>query len=105
MEFIIDLWVSIPNNYRIKIIWVISFVIPVIVVISFQSKWTAIVIGTMTCIIPGELNYYALCYKQLALCNSESYELLPIMIGLLLSFIYCLFVKFLYLSIRTLFKE
>jgi hypothetical protein len=105
MEFIIDLWVSIPDYYQTNIILIISLAVPATIVIFVRHKWIGIILGMLFFAIPSELNYYVLCSRKLRFCSAEDYEIDPIIMSVFISFLYCLFVKFLYFSIRTLFKE
>lgn len=105
MQNVIDLWLSVPESYRGQFIWKISFVIPIFLIVIIRPKWIAIITGTLACIIPSELDFYALCSRKMVLCNAESYEIGPIIIALLIAFVYCLFILFLYLSIKNLFRK
>jgi hypothetical protein len=103
MEFIIDLWVSIPYSIRDPLIWAITLSLPAIFVIFVKLKWLGYTLGTLFFMLPGLLSSYALCSREIIFCSpGDNKEIGPYLLWFFTGFIYCLLIEFIMWMIKTL---
>jgi dolichol kinase len=105
MDYIINYWVSIPENARYQIVIISWFLVPSFIVILCNYKWAEIIIGAIAFVIPVCIETYLRCSNPTEYCTGDDSELGPYMFIFFIGLIYCFFIKFIYLSIKNFFTR
>lgn len=103
MDYLINSWFSISQDMRSQIIIIITLLIPAFIVIFSNHRKIEIIIGSFVFIIPTCVDVFLTCSNPTEYCPDDYYELGIYIFAFFLGLIYCLFIKFIYLSIKNFF--
>jgi predicted membrane channel-forming protein YqfA (hemolysin III family) len=103
MDYVINYWTSIPENARYQIVMISWFLVPSFIVILCNYDWAEIIIGAFAFLIPVCVETYLQCSDTTQYCTDDDFEPGVYIFIFFVGLIYCLFVKFVYLSIKNFF--
>ena len=103
MSIVIDIWLSIPDFYRNKIIWIAAFALPPLSVFLLKNKWFKYILRILLFVVVGIFNDYAVCSKKIVFCNPQySKEIFPYLFIISIGFLYCLLIEFVLWIVKNL---
>jgi hypothetical protein len=105
MDYLINAWVSIPQDIRYQIVMIATFLIPPFIVVLCNYERAEIIIGAFVFIIPVCIQTYIECSHPAEYCTGDDSELGIYIFAFFLGLIYCFFIKFIYLSIKNFFTR
>lgn len=80
-----------------------TLLIPALIVVLCNLKWTEIIIGAFAFITPLCIEVYIQCSNPAEYCTGDDSEPGIYIFAFSIGLIYCFFIKFIYLSIKNFF--